>query len=258
MFWTDRGKGTSPRYATLPSWTGVLDWIAAHGPVVAHNIGLSLGSAEHTDDEYIGQIASWHERYGFAWHSDHLSFVDVVGAHLGDEHNAGVPVPVPFDEEILDLISGRIEAVQAAIPAAFLVENSVAFIQIPGQDMSEPQFLNRLTERTGCGLLLDLHNLYANARNHHFDTDEFLAELDLSRVVEIHIAGGGELAGMWTDAHSGPPPPPVWELLRQVAPAAPNLRGVTFEFHDSYFPAMGEKGVRHQLELARAAWNPHR
>lgn len=72
----------------------------------------------------------------------------------------------------------------------FLLENNVYFTDIPEQEMTEPEFLNALTAEAGCGLLLDLHNLYANARNHGIDTEAFLHELDLSRVVEIHVAGG--------------------------------------------------------------------
>ena len=89
-----------------------------------------------------------------------------------------------------------------------------------------------LAARTGCGLLLDIHNLYVNARNHGFDPVGFLGELDLSRVAEVHIAGGNELVGMYTDSHAGACPEPVWELLDHVVDHAPQLRGVTFEFHD--------------------------
>src|SRR6185503_17942887 len=97
---------------------------------------------------------------------------------------------VPYDHDVADMIAARIETIQATVPAPFLIENNVYFIDVPGQDMTEPEFLNALTRRTGCGLLLDLHNLYANARNHGFDAFAWLDQLDLERVVEIQIAGG--------------------------------------------------------------------
>jgi uncharacterized protein len=121
--------------------------------------------------------------------------------------------------------------------------------------MTEPEFLNALVRDGGCALLLDLHNLYTNALNHGFDASAFLSELDLDAVVEVHVAGGGEFAGVYTDSHSGPCPEQVWKLLEEIIPNTPNLKGVTFEFHDSYFPRLGADGVRDQLARARSIWS---
>ena len=253
MFWTDRGPGARPRFVELEGWIAMLDWIAAHCPIVGHNIGLSLGSADGFDDEYPEHIAEWNERYRLAWHSDHLAFVRITTAD-GHDHNAGLAVPVPYDYEVLDMIVERIEAVQRAVPVPFLLENSVAFIDVPDQDLAEPEFLNSVAARTGCGLLLDVHNVYVNARNHGFDAFDFVGALDLEHVGEIHIAGGSELAGMYTDSHAGPCPEPVWELLEWVVPRAPNLGGITFEFHDSYYPLLREEGIAEQLGRARSVW----
>ena len=166
-----------------------LQWIASHRPVIAHNIGLSLAGTTPLDEQYVAKLVEWHTRFGFRWHSDHLSFVDVASAH-GLDHNTGLAVPMPYDHEVLDLVARRIEDVQRAIPAAFLIENNVSFIDFPDQEMSEPEFLNRLAARTGCGLLLDVHNVYANSRNHGFDARGIVDAIELDRVIEIHIAGG--------------------------------------------------------------------
>jgi uncharacterized protein (UPF0276 family) len=257
MFWTDAGRGAERRFVELPGWVEMLEQLVRTCPVVAHNIGLSLGSADYFDDSYAEHIAEWHARYDFAWHSDHLSFVRMTGTD-GHDHNAGLAVPVPYDHEVADMIAARIESVQATVPVPFLIENNVYFIDVPGQDMTEPEFLNTLARRTGCGLLLDLHNLYANARNHEFDAFAWLEELDLDRVVEIHIAGGSELAGMYTDSHAGPCPDPVWDLLEMVVPRAPRVRGITFEFHDSYYPLLKSAGIANELEHAREIWSRHR
>lgn len=253
LFWLDRGPKYADRYEELESWIQTLDWVAQRRPIVSHNIGLSIGSADSLDAAYLDQIARFQKRYHFPWHSDHLSFAQVRGAS-GDDHNASLAVPIPYDEDVLDLIAARVAQVKEKIPVPFLLENAVYFVDIPEQDMTEAEFLNRLTQRSGCGLLLDLHNLYTNARNHGFDAFIFLDQLDLTSVVEIHIAGGDEFAGMYTDSHAGPCPEPVWELLDYALSRTPNLRGVTFEFHFSYFPLMGEAGVLGQLDRARAAW----
>jgi len=252
LFWLDRGAGHPERYEELESWIETLDWVAADRPIVSHNIGLSIGSARAFDVAYLDQVARFQNRYKFPWHSDHLSFAQVRGAH-GD-FNAGLAVPIPYDHEMLQLVADRVRLVREKIPIPFILENSVYFVDFPEQDMSETEFLNQLTQRSGCGLLLDLHNLYTNARNHGFDAFAFIDQVDLTSVLEMHVAGGDEFAGMYTDSHAGPVPDPVWELLDYAVPRAPNLRGVTFEFHFSYYVLMEESGVRAQLDRARAAW----
>ena len=259
LFWLDRGPKNTERYEELEGWIETLDWIASRRPIVSHNIGLSIGTASSLDAVYLEQIARFNHRYNFAWHSDHLSFAQVRGKS-GDDHHPGLACPIPYDRDMLDLVASRVGLVKQQIPIPFLLENSVYFVDIPEQEMTEVEFLNELTRRSGCGLLLDLHNLYTNARNHGFDAFKFLDQLDLNPVIEIHIAGGDEFAGMYTDSHAGPCPEPVWDLLDDVILRTPNLRGVTFEFHFSYYPLMQEAGVLAQLERARAQWErrPHR
>src|SRR5262249_25075158 len=112
-------------------------------------------------------------------------------------------------------------------------------------------FLNRLD----CGLLLDLHNVHTNAINHAFSPIEFLAALDLTKVLEIHIAGGNDIAGVYTDSHAGPWAARVWDLLEYAVAPTPNLRGSTFEFHESYYPLLQEEGIAAELAHARQIWD---
>lgn len=254
MFWTDHGPGAVDRFVELETWTEFLDWAQGRLPLVAHSIGLSLGSAEFSDEAYVEQLVAWHRRCSFLWHSDHLSFAQVHSAS-GREQHAAMAVPLPFDHEVLDMIAARVRDLRSRLPSPFLVENAVAYLDFPDQDMTEPEFLNALVREGGCALLLDLHNLYTNVVNHNFDAPSFLGALDLDAVVEVHLAGGGEFAGMYTDSHSGPCPEPVWRLLEEIIPQTPNLKGITFEFHDSYFPRIGAEGVRAQLERARTIWS---
>jgi uncharacterized protein (UPF0276 family) len=249
-FWSDRGAAASPRFEEIPRAVADLGRLGQRFPLVGHSIGFSLGSAGPLDPAHLEQLARWQRRYGFPWHSDHLSFAR-LSSHDGHEHNAGLAVPVPYDRDLLDLIVSKVEAIQARIDAPFMIENNVYFIDLPEQEMSEPEFLNGLCARTGCGLLLDLHNVYANARNHGFDAEGFVSALHLERVREIHIAGGSEFAGMYTDSHAGPCPEAVWQLLEATVPRAPALAGITFEFHESYYPMLGADGVRRELERAR-------
>jgi len=220
-------------------------------PLVVHSIGLSIGTAETFDTSHVRGIASWHRRFGFPWHSDHLSF-NRFEVPSGHSLESGLTIPVPYDESVLEMICERVGYVLREVPAPFLLENNVYYFEIPEQEMSEADFLNELAARSGCGLLLDIHNVYVNACNHGFDGWSFIEQIDLDKVVEIHIAGGLTVAETYLDAHSGPCPEPVWDWLAELVPRTPNLRGVVFEILDSYVPEVGVAAVRSQLSRARS------
>jgi uncharacterized protein len=247
--WVDHGPGAQPRFEELPAVSRIIADAARSLPVAMHCIGLSICSAEVFDEEYLLHLAQWRARYDCLWLSEHLSF---SRSGTGHESNAAMALPVPYDREMLDLVCARVSAMQDRLGCPFLLENNVYYFTYPQQEMSEAEFLNALTARTGCHLLLDLHNVYTNAVNHHFDARAFLNELDLTRVLEIHIAGGSTLMDFHIDSHNGPAPQGVWELLEFVAPRTPTLRGVTFEFHESSWPQLRDDGVLQHLEQARA------
>jgi uncharacterized protein (UPF0276 family) len=255
-FWVDDGPatGTGPRYRDFDRQVELLDWVAARKPIVGHSVGLSIGSADLFDVEHVEQVARWQARYGFPWHSDHLSFNRLPGMDAHSEE-AGLAIPVPYDREVLEMVAARARRVREIVPVPFLLENNVYYVDLPGQEMTEPEFLDALCDRAGCGLLLDIHNVYVNSVNHGFDARDFIRAVDLRNVVEVHIAGGSEMAGMYTDSHAGPVAGPVWDLLDEVVERAPNLCGITFEFEDHYLPALGgHDGVLRELERARQAW----
>ncbi len=247
--WVDPGPGGQRRFQALPAPLALVDRVARQRPVTLHSIGLSICSAEVFDRPYVDNLAYWSAHWRARWVSEHLSFSRVGSAH---EVNAALALPIAYDDEMLDLLVPRIDAVQQRLGVPFLLENNVAYVSIPEQGMGEAEFLNRLCARTSCSLLLDLHNLYCNAVNHRFSAHAFLAELELSRVVEVHVAGGQPMMGFHTDSHSGPVHEGVWPLLSAVAGRATALQAVTFEFHESSWPMLHTEGVLEQLAQARA------
>lgn len=255
--WSDRGWGALTRYEENRDAQMFLEQMHRHMPLISHSIGLSIGSSNRFDTEHVAQIAKWQQRYGFPWHSDHLSFNRLEHAS-GHAIDVGFTMPVPYDKAVLDMLIERIKHVQNTVPVPFLLENNVYYFQIPSQDMSEAAFLNELTARTGCGLLLDIHNVYVNSRNHGFDPWSFLGSLDLTRVVEIHLAGGMEMDGFYLDAHSGVCPDAVWKLLEELLPQAPNVAGIVFEVFGAYYPRMGSELLKQELSRARSIWNCNR
>lgn len=247
--WIDHGPGALPRFEELAAVSVVLDQAASSLPLVMHSIGMSICSAGIFDEGYLDQLARWRSRYDCAWASDHLSFTRFGQGH---EANAAVALPVPYDRELLDLVVPRARTARERLGCAFLLENNVSYISFPDEEFSEPAFLNRLTRESGCGVLLDLHNLYTNACNHGLDARAFLDAIDPATVMEVHVAGGDEMLGFHTDSHAGPVLEAVWDLLEYIAPALPALRGVTFEFHESSWPSLHDAGVLAQVERARA------
>ncbi|HEY0430517.1 MAG TPA: DUF692 family protein [Pyrinomonadaceae bacterium] len=255
LFWTDLGPSQSPRYLENRQAMNVLQQLQAELPIVLHSIGLSIGSAHRFDRDHVAQIARWHERLKFPWHSDHLAFI--VAEHGAGEVNVGVTLPLPCDEESLELLAPRAAEIRSQIASPFLLENNVYFFKYPHQDLAEATFLNQLCERSGCRLLLDLHNLYTNSVNHAADSYRFLEELNLANVVEIHVAGGLEYDGFYQDAHSGTSPDGVWELLDWTLPRCPNLGGVVFELLGSWYEDVGEERLVEQLSRMKEMWLRH-
>lgn len=258
--WTDHGAGASPRYVDDAESLAFLQEFRRIRPLVARSTGLSIGSAHRFRDEHVEQIRHWDQMLDFGWHSDHLAFNFVLDLS-GEEYLLGVPFPVTFDTPTLELLAERIKRVRAAIPKPFLLENNVAYIDFGPQELDEPTFLNELCARSGCGLVLDLHNLYVNWRNGHVDIHRFLSSLDLTRVVEIHLAGGLVYEGTYLDAHSGGVPDDLWPIAHDTVPACSRLTGVTFELLGSWFPRLGEAALVETLERIRALstrWLPQK
>ncbi len=212
--WLDRGVNCTQRYSVLDKALDFFRSVREEKPLLCHAIGLSIGSAALFDIGHLEQIQRMHEELSFAWHSDHLSFARLP---QGDrEMHTAISLPVPHDEEVLVLLIDRVKNIRSIVHCPFLLENNVYYVETPEQEMKEPEFLNRLSLESGCGILLDLHNVYVNSVNHGFAPESFLRDLDLSRVVELHV---------------------------------------TFEFHESSYPLLKTEGIREQLYRARKIWD---
>ena len=247
--WVDHGVGTAQRFQPLPISANLLDEAARQLPIVLHSIGLSICSADIFDEEYARNLIAWADRLQSPWISEHLSFSRIGTGH---EVNAAVAVPIPYDQEVLDLLIPRVKFFTDVLHCPFLLENNVYYFRFGDQDYSEEAFLNELCSRAQCGVLLDLHNLYTNSLNHGFEALDYLKGLDLANVLEIHIAGGISMMGFHTDSHTGPVLDGVWRLLEYTVPLATRLRGITFEFHESTFGLLGDSGILEQVDRARA------
>ena len=217
-----------------------LDTLALHFPLIPHALGLSLGSAEGLDAGYLRNLAALVNYINPPWWSEHIAFT-----HSGSV-DIGHLTPLPHTKEALDVLCRNIRQVQSQIAAPLILENITYAAALPGAEMSEAQFLTELVERTDCGLLLDVTNLYINSINHNYDALEFLDALPLERVVQLHFVGGEWHDGTLIDSHSQPTPEAIWELMAIVLAKAP-VKGILLE-RDENLPPFAELAG----EMARA------
>jgi uncharacterized protein (UPF0276 family) len=179
-----------------------------------HGVGLSLGSAEGLDQGHLARIAALVRRIEPAAVSDHVSWSATGGVYFNDL------LPIPYDEEALGVLACNVTQFQDAIGRSVMVENPSTYLRHAQSDRAEPQFLAELTQRTGCGLLLDVNNVFVSAENHGDDARAYLAAVAHLPIGEIHLSGHhlrqiGNRA-IRIDDHGSPVSDPVWTLYEHA------------------------------------------
>ncbi len=191
-----------------------LERVRADYPLSLHGVGLSLGSADALDGEHLTTLRALVRRYQPGLVSDHICWGAIGGTHLNDL------LPLPFTAEALDLMVTRVQQVQDALGREFLVENVSSYLTFRHAEMTEWEFVAELVRRAGCGLLLDVNNVYVNSVNHGFDAHAYLRAMPRAAVREIHLAGftrKNDLAvPLLIDSHSRPVDAEVWALYAEA------------------------------------------
>lgn len=187
-----------------------LERARAHYPVSLHGVGLSLGSTDAPDLQHLAKLKALVERIEPGLVSDHLSWSSVGGRHLNDL------LPLPYTEEALAHFCRRVEQAQDYLGRRILVENPSTYLQYCESAIPEWEFLREVADTTGCGILLDLNNVYVSASNHGFDARRYLDSIPPRFVKEIHLAGftraATDAGEILIDTHSRPVADPVWAL----------------------------------------------
>jgi uncharacterized protein len=194
--------------------------IAERYPIGVHGVALSLGSAEGIVPEHLERLASLIEDVNPIIVSEHLAWSRSGEIYYNDL------LPLPLTEETLDVVSANIDKTQNRLRRTILIENPSGYLNFEQSTMNEADFLTRLTERTGCGLLLDVNNLFISGANLGVDINEWLSILPPKVIGEIHLAGHEEGGTpdhpLLTDTHGAPISVGVWDLyasvLRQFGP----------------------------------------
>jgi uncharacterized protein (UPF0276 family) len=188
----------------------MLERIRVEYPLSLHGVGLSLGSVDPLDRRHLENLKRIVERFEPALVSEHLSWGSVSGRYFNDL------LPLPYTVEALDHMVARVTQVQDYLGCQILIENVSSYLEFTCSSMSEPEFLSTLSARSGCGLLLDVNNIYVSAHNHGFDAREYIARLPPSAIREIHLAGHNRNKygnrDILIDTHGTHVCPEVWAL----------------------------------------------
>lgn len=232
------------------------DAIATRGkPVLAHGVSAPVGGAALPDPTMVESFARSVELLGAVAASEHLATNTI--RHQRGSIETGVFMPPCPTAAGVERAAAAVSAYQAVLDVPFGVETGVNYLAPRDDELADSEIVRRVVGATGCGIVLDLHNLWCNERNGRETVADALANLPLADVTEVHLAGGFELGGFYLDAHSGATPPPVLEIAAAVLPSLVAARAVVFEVLPAFVWRVGLDPLRAHLaalgDLVRAA-----
>jgi uncharacterized protein len=184
-------------------------------PLSLHGVGLSIGSADPLSEAHLERLSELIATLEPQWVSDHLCWSSVDGEYANDL------LPLPFTEATLDHVVSRVMQVQERLRRPILLENVSSYFEFAHSPIPEWDFASEVARRSGCGILLDVNNVYVSAFNHGFDASRYLRAIPPAAVKEIHLAGFtrqifDDGVEMLIDTHSAPVADAVWMLYREA------------------------------------------
>lgn len=222
-------------------------------PAVGHGILYSLGAAAPPPrrQRWLEALQRDQDTFGFRWFSEHLGFADA-----GDHHTA-LPLPLPPGPDSVDAVARNLAPLRELF-GRVAFENNVGYFAL-GDPLAEPGLFRDVCERTGCSMVLDLHNAYTTCLNAKLDLDAWLTRVDLSSVLEIHLSGGSDSDPNWLpsgrtfrlDSHDGPVPEPVWSAFERVLPECTALEAVVLEWMPDEMDEVAASAWGSDFERAR-------
>jgi uncharacterized protein (UPF0276 family) len=225
--------------------------LAERFPISLHGVGLSLASVEPPAPDHLRRLRALVDLIAPAAVSDHLAWQKWEGAHHSDF------LPFPRTRQALDITAANVARVQDALGRAIMVENPSLYVDLSGHEMDEAGFLAELATRTGCGLLVDVNNIFVSASNLRFSAEARIDAIPAGIVGEIHLAGHrpdpDPASGLLIDSHDAPVSDPVWQLYQRLI-ARIGARPTLIERDDDIPPfaeLMVERDRAHDLLVAQ-------
>ncbi len=199
----------------------MLDAVCAERPVVMHGVSLDIGGVDPLREGYLRELVRLAERVRPEWVSDHLCWTGVSGHPLHDL------VPLPYCEESIQHVAERVMRVQERLGRRIALENVSSYMSFAADTMPEWEFLAQVAERSDCGILLDVNNVFVSAHNHGFDAREYVDSIPPERVFQIHLAGHSESPPLLIDTHDHSVCAGVWSLyehtVRRLGPVSTSI-----------------------------------
>ncbi len=188
----------------------VLESVAERTRVVLHGVSLNIGSTAPLDFDYLGKLKELARRIDAPWVTDHLCWTGVAGRNTHDL------LPLPLNEESLEHVAARVRRVQEILERPIHLENPSTYLELTASTMGEAEFLSQLTERSGCGLLLDVNNVFVSSFNHGWDAEAYIDAIPADRIVQVHLAGHTDKGTHLLDTHSDHVRDEVWALYERL------------------------------------------
>jgi len=192
---------------------------------VMHGVSMSIGGTDPLNDNYFHKLKKLADHLQPAWVSDHLCFTGLGG------HNTHDLLPLPYTQESLRHLIARVQAAQEKLGRTLVIENPSTYLEFQESDIPEWEFLRDLAKATGCGILLDVNNVYVSAFNHGYDTKTYIDAIPADAIAQIHLAGHQNNGTHIIDTHDHPVVDPVWALYAYTM-AAKGLRSTMIEWDD--------------------------
>jgi hypothetical protein len=188
----------------------VLERVRGDYPVALHGVGLSIGEAGPLDRHYLANLRRLVDRIEPALVTDHLCWTGLGATRLYDL------LPIPYTEETLAYVAGKVRVVQDALGRQIALENPSRYVDVAGSTLSEWEFLAALCEQADCGVLLDVNNVYVSARNLGFEAERYIDAVPADRIAQVHLAGFTDTGTYLFDTHSAPVDDGVWRLYARL------------------------------------------
>lgn len=193
-----------------------LEQVRQNYPLALHCVGMSLGSVDPPDYEYLATVKRLAQRYQALWISDHLCFSALGNTQFHDL------LPLPYTQEAIEHTALKISRIQDFLGQRILIENVSGYLTYKHSTINEMQFLSAVAELADCNILLDINNLYVNLQNHGHERVGTLKQVPLERVHEIHLGGFQDRGEFLLDAHDHPVADPVWQLFADFIAVKPD------------------------------------
>ena len=207
----------------------VLDKVLERYPVVQHGVNLAIGSPDPLDWDYLKKLKKLAKRTKTPWLSDHLCWGRLPGAHYHDL------LPLPYNKEVIRYIAERARIVQDFLEIPFALENLSAYLSFKSDEMNEWDFYSEVVERANIWMMLDVNNVYVSSQNNRFDPFEYIKNIPMNRVLQIHLAGHKDLGTYLLDTHDNYVTDAVWDLYGKVWPMTGGV-STLLEWDENFIP----------------------